>query len=117
MSVRPIANNWATSYRISKLEQIEKGSITSLDLAHNFCQEMSSQVCFGQKGRTPTIAKGAFGPSYAGQDNPDQDANGDAQNSVEKGGRRQKKRLAKYTRMSDKDDKSDCSYVACSLPL
>ena len=71
---------------------------------------------FGQKGRTPTIAKGAFGPSYTRQDNPDQDANEDAQNSVEKGGWCQKKKLAKCTRVSDKDNKSDCLCVAYGLP-
>jgi hypothetical protein len=115
VSVRPIADTWATSYTISKREQIEKGLITSLDLAHDFRQEMRSRS--GLKGRTPNIAKGAFGPSYAGQDNPDQDASGDAQNSAEGGGRRRGKKSAKHARASDEDDAlPERSCAACGLP-
>ena len=50
-----------------------------------------------RKGKT-LIAKGAFGPSYAGQDNPDQNATGDAQNSVE-GGARRRTRPSKRARL------------------
>ena len=70
----------------------------------------------GLKGRSPNIAKGAFGPSYAGQDNPDQDA-GDAQNSVEVAPRRQKKRLVKRARALDEDINSSSTRTceACGL--
>ena len=64
-------------------------------------------------GRSP-IAKGAFGPSYAGQDNPDQDA-GDAQNSVEGASRRRKRQPKRARVLDDVVPSSDRSCGACSL--
>ena len=103
------------SYRIIQKWQIEKGLITFREIANDFCEEIGS-MHFGQKRRVPNIAKGAFGPSFAGQDNPDQDATGDAQhNSVEVAARR-RRRPSKRTRLLDEDNSStDRSCVACGL--
>ena len=53
-------------------------------IANDFHEEMRSLLQFSQKGNGLKVAKGAFGPTYARQDNPDQGATGDAQhNSTE----------------------------------
>jgi hypothetical protein len=115
LAVRPIAEHWTTSYRITQKKQIEKGLITFREIANDFREEIGS-MRFGQKGRTlPNIAKGAFGPSFAGQDNPDQDATGDAQNSVEVAARR-RTRPSKRTRLPDEElPSTGRSCVACGL--
>ena len=117
LAVRPIAEHWTTSYRITQKKQIEKGLITFREIANDFREEIGS-MRFGQKGRVPTIAKGAFGPSFAGQDNPDQDATGDAQrNSVEVASGRRARPSGKRTRLPDEDTSlSGRSCVACGLP-
>jgi hypothetical protein len=68
VAVRPIAEHWTTSYRITQEQQIDKGLVTFRAIANSFRTEMGP-MRFGI-GR-PSIAKGAFGPSYARQDNPD----------------------------------------------
>ena len=116
-AVRPIAETWTTSYRVTQRQSIEKGLITYRDIAHDFREEMRS-MRFGLKGKLPNIAKGAFGPSYAGQDNPDQDA-GDAQNSAEGASQRSRRRPTKRTRAPDEDINSPSTVTrsceACGL--
>src|SRR5438045_2471425 len=59
LAVRPIAEHWMMSYRITQKQQIEKGLIMFRAIANDFCEEIGS-MHFGQKGRTlPNIAKGA----------------------------------------------------------
>src|SRR5436305_8549448 len=85
-------------------------------IANDFREKMGSSLHFSQKGNGLKIAKGAFGPTYAGQDNPDQGATGDAQhNSTEVEAPRCRKELqGKRTRLPDKEDSSTGrSCVAC----
>src|SRR5436305_438576 len=84
VAVRPVAEHWTTSYRIAQKQQIEKGLMMFRVIANDFHEEMESLLRFSQKGNGLKIAKEAFGPTYAGQDNPDQGATEDAQyNSTE----------------------------------
>ena len=56
LAVRPIAEHWMMSYRITQKQQIEKGLIMFRAIANDFHEEIGS-MCFGQKGRTlPNIA-------------------------------------------------------------
>jgi hypothetical protein len=116
-AVRPIAEHWATSYGLTQEQAIEKGLITYRDIANSFRKEMST-MRVGYTGR-PSIAKGAFGPSFAGQDDSGQGANnGDAQNSAEGASQRSRRRPAKRTRAPDEDIPSTVtrSCGACGLP-
>jgi hypothetical protein len=76
VAVAPIAEQWTISYRITKQEQIEKSILSFRVLANDFREFMGMRFSLG---RSPRVAKGAFGPTYAGQDTPDQSASGDAQ--------------------------------------
>ena len=116
VAIRPVAEHWTTLYRITQKQQIEKGLMTFRVIANDFREEMGSSLRFSQKGNGPKVAKGAFGPTYAGQDNPDQGATGDAQhNSAEvEAPRRRKGPLGKSTRLPDEEDSSTGrSCVAC----
>ena len=116
-AVSPIAYHWTTTYRVTQDELIEQGQITYKDIANAFCKEISLMHS-RLKGRSPNIAKGAFGPSYTRQDNPDQDASRDAQNSVEGTSRRLRKRPVKRTRALDEDNSPSTVtrlYKVCGL--
>ena len=58
-------DNWVTSYRMLHKQDIEAGNLTFRELANDFSYEV--RLTHGNGSRR-TIAKGAFGPSFAGQD-------------------------------------------------
>ena len=115
VAVRPVAEHWTTSYRITQEQQIDKGLVTFRAIANSFCTEIGLMRF---RVRRPSIAKGAFGPLYAGQDNPDQDATRDAQHNSREGDAVQRRRRpSKRTRLLDEDISSTGrSCVACGLP-
>jgi hypothetical protein len=57
--------NWVTSYRMLHKNDIEAGNLTFRELANDFGYEV--RLTHGNGSRR-TIAKGAFGPSFAGKD-------------------------------------------------
>ena len=105
------------SYRLIQEQAIEKGLIMYRDIANSFRKEISI-MRFGI-GRSP-IAKGAFGPSFAGQDDSGQGANSrDAQNSTEGASQRSRRRHTKRARAPDEDNSPSTvtrSCRACGLP-
>lgn len=64
--VRPFREQWAVTYKMFKRQDIEDGTLTYRELANDFREEVRSSRL--KQGSTPTIAKGAFGPSFADQD-------------------------------------------------
>lgn len=69
-AIRPLKEHWARTYKMIRQQEIENGTLTYRELARDFREEVAS---------TPSkqlVAKGAFGPSFADQD--DQRAGVDA---------------------------------------
>ena len=50
-------------------------------IANDFHEEMKSSLHFSQKSNSLKITKGAFSPTYARQDNSDQDTTRDTQHN------------------------------------
>src|SRR5436305_2562713 len=73
--VKPWMDYWVTSYKMIKKKEIEAGSLSFRTLANDFRKEVRSALGNGVRR---TIAKGAFGPSFAGEEH--QHAAGDALN-------------------------------------
>jgi hypothetical protein len=111
-AVAPIAEQWMISYRITKQEQIEKSILSFRVLANDFREYMGMRF---SPGRSPRVAKGAFGPTYAGQDTPDQSASGDAQlNSAEvASARRRRGPSRKRSAPEEEEDPSGRLCEAC----
>jgi hypothetical protein len=78
-AIQPIAESWVVPIRVTYKVQIERGELTFRDLANDFREYMGMRF---SQGRVPIVAKGAFGPTYAGQDTPDQSTLEDAQGSA-----------------------------------
>jgi hypothetical protein len=117
MAVAPIAEHWAT-FRMTHKMQIEKGLLTFRDVANDFREQMGTIRSTSQKGIVPKVAKGAFGPTYAGHDTPDQGTLGDAQDSAEVAStrrRRSKGPLGKRRMPEEEEMSSSVSCVACGL--
>jgi hypothetical protein len=93
-AVTPIAGNWASMFRMVYKMQIEKNELSFRDLANDFRKHMGSIAYPSRKGTTLNVAKGAFGPAYAGQDPPDQGTLEDAQESAGVASVRRSKRRA-----------------------
>lgn len=64
-AVRPIMEHWAASYRLVKAKEVEEGSLTYRTLANDFREEVRLQTKASKPSR---VAKGSFGPSFAGQE-------------------------------------------------
>jgi hypothetical protein len=80
-AIQPVAESWVIPMRVTYKAQIERGELTFRDLANDFREYMATS---GPNQRIiPKVAKGAFGPTYAGQDTPDQGTFEDAQRSAE----------------------------------
>jgi hypothetical protein len=79
-AISPIASSWVTTSRMIYKTQIEQGTLIFRDLANDFREHMASDV--HNQRIIPRVAKGAFGPSYAGQDTPDQGTLEDAQGNA-----------------------------------
>ena len=62
--VKPWMDYWVTSYRMMKKKEIEAGNLSFRTLANDFREEVRSAPGNGVRR---TIAKGAFGPSFAGE--------------------------------------------------
>jgi hypothetical protein len=116
IAVAPIAEQWTSTFRMTHKMQIEKGLLTFRDVANDFRECIGMR--FSQKGIVPKVAKGAFGPTYAGQDTPDQSTIGDAQESAEVASTRRrcsKGPLGKRRAPEEEEESSGVSCVACGL--
>ena len=95
-AVRPVADQWATSYRIFHQEKINANTITYQEVIEDFQKEMSIHLAANPKGKG-RVGKGAFGPTFADEEAPDQ--------PQPQAGGSQKNRGKK--RQSEEDDSSD----------
>jgi ferredoxin len=117
-AMTPVANHWVTSIKISYKAQIEQGLLTFRDLANDFREYMESNTQIVNQRNNSKVAKGVFGPTYAGQDTPDQSTPEDAQDrsaEVATSRRRNKGPLGKRG-VQDEEASSEDSCVACGLP-
>jgi len=64
--MRPYMEQWVVTYKLIKKRDIEDGTLSYRELANDFREEVRSAR--QKQGSYPTIAKGAFGPSFADQD-------------------------------------------------
>jgi hypothetical protein len=118
VAITPIAENWVTSYQITQQDKIDEGLLTFRKVAHDFREKMGN-IRISQ-GYGPRVAKGAFGPTYAGQDTPDQGTTEDAQKSSTEGAlsdrrRRGKGSLGKRKAPEEEEESSGRFCVACDL--
>jgi len=119
-AVIPIAEHWALTCKMTHKTQIEKGLLTFRDIANDFREYMGTMRISSQKGIVPKVAKGAFGPTYAGQDTPDQGAAEDAQSDSAEvvaptQRRRNKRPLDKHRTPEEEEMSSGITCVACGL--
>ena len=78
--------NWCQSYKIHHKTEIEKNELSYRVVSNDFGQEIRSQVF----GPTRTIAKGAFGPTYSGDQ-------AEAEDKVDQGKGKKGKSKRRYT--------------------
>jgi hypothetical protein len=115
-AVKPVANHWVTMYRFTQKKQIELNTLTYRDVANDFREMMSSEQPL--RGNTH-VKKGAFGPSFAEQDTPDQGTGGDAYYESAEVLPQRHKRAAKRSKQAveadhDQHDRPGGTCTACS---
>ena len=91
-------DHWVTSYKMIKKKEIEAGSLSFRTLANDFREEVRSALGNGVRR---TIAKGAFGPSFAGEEHQHAAGHalnqGDGETQVEGRGGRKPLRKRRFT--------------------
>ena len=97
-AVRRITPEWVNSYRIISGKQVDDGTLTFREVANQFRATAADQA---KDSKPLRLAKGAFDPSFAGEDA--EPASGDA---CEKG-REEAKKGRKKKSKTDKESTED----------
>jgi hypothetical protein len=82
LAVQDIMSTWITAYRMNKKEAIRNGSLSYRTVGNDFRDQLRVQ---GKSINKPAkIAKGSFGPTFAGVEEPDRDKESEQQDKDER---------------------------------
>ncbi|KAN0085177.1 hypothetical protein V8E54_001644 [Elaphomyces granulatus] len=71
IAVQDVAPTWITAYRMTKIEDIRNGSLTFRTVGNDFRDQL--RVMEKSTNKPVKIAKGSFGPAFAGAEEPSAD--------------------------------------------